>query len=108
LQPDLVINTGDNMAHRNSLPAALQALGPLLDFPGAFVMGSNDFYAPVIKNPARYLRPRLRLKLPATQEVPGGELAAAFAAHGWKDLSNRRARLRVGDTEVDLVGVDDP
>ena len=29
----------------------------LLDAPGLFVRGSNDYYAPVVKNPARYLLP---------------------------------------------------
>lgn len=43
LEPDLVINTGDNIAHVNAVPAALEALAPLLEFPGVFVFGSNDY-----------------------------------------------------------------
>src|SRR5699024_1782735 len=50
LQPDLVINTGDNLSHLRAVPAALDALAPLLDRPGVFVMGSNDYYAPTPKN----------------------------------------------------------
>src|SRR5207302_802106 len=57
LDPDLVVNTGDNLAHRNAVPAVVRALGPLLDRPGLFVFGSNDYYAPKPKNPARYLFP---------------------------------------------------
>src|SRR5690606_19844410 len=41
LEPHLVVNTGDNMAHRDVLPTLLHALDPLLGIPGAFVMGSN-------------------------------------------------------------------
>src|SRR5262245_22613797 len=37
LEPDLVLNTGDNISHRNAVPAVLDAYGPLLDRPGAFV-----------------------------------------------------------------------
>src|SRR5207244_256502 len=41
--PDLVVVTGDNIAHVDAVPAAVRALGPLLDRPGAFVFGSNDY-----------------------------------------------------------------
>src|SRR3954471_22454411 len=39
LEPDLVINTGDNLASRRGNPIVLDALGPLLERPGAFVPG---------------------------------------------------------------------
>ena len=53
--PDFVVNTGDNLSHPDAVPEVLDALGPLLDRPGAFVFGSNDYYAPGLKNPLRYL-----------------------------------------------------
>src|SRR3546814_1282001 len=34
LKPDLVINTGDNLSHRESVPVVLASLGGLLDVPG--------------------------------------------------------------------------
>src|SRR5262244_2744930 len=55
LEPDLVVNTGDSIAHRDAVPPLLDALGPLLDRPGVFVYGSNDLYSPVPKNPLLYL-----------------------------------------------------
>ena len=55
LEPDLVVNTGDSIAHPQSVEPFLTALGPLLDRPGVFVYGSNDLYSPVVKNPTRYL-----------------------------------------------------
>ena len=55
LQPDLVVNTGDSIAHPEAVQPFLEALGPLLDRPGVFVYGSNDLYSPLPKNPARYL-----------------------------------------------------
>ena len=57
LRPDLVINTGDTLSHLKAVPAAVAALGELLDVPGAFVFGNNDFYAPVPKSPHRYFLP---------------------------------------------------
>ncbi|QOR71339.1 metallophosphoesterase [Ruania alkalisoli] len=110
LEPDLVINTGDNMAHPQSMPAVLRALEPLLERPGAFVMGSNDYYGPKPKNPARYLLadPRRHEAAPEPEDLPAHELGLAFAAAGWRDLTNRRDAVEVNGTPVDLVGVDDP
>ena len=58
LRPDLVINTGDTLSHRKAVPTALAAFGDLLDLPGAFVFGNNDFYAPVPKSPHKYFMPK--------------------------------------------------
>ena len=57
LQPDFVINTGDTISDPDGIPAILRALEPLFDFPGAFVPGNNDYYAPQPKNPLRYFLP---------------------------------------------------
>ena len=72
LDPHLVVNTGDSIAHPESVRHFIDALGPLLDRPGVFVLGSNDLYAPEPVNPARYLagpefplaRPRRGLTCP--------------------------------------------
>src|SRR5215813_2718556 len=42
--PDLVITTGDNLAHPDAVSGVTRALGPLLERPGAFVFGSNDYH----------------------------------------------------------------
>src|SRR5262245_16281605 len=54
LEPDLVVNTGDNLAHPKAVPAVVQTLGDLLSVPGVFVFGSNDYFGPRLKNPANY------------------------------------------------------
>src|SRR3954465_13903448 len=56
LEPDLVIDTGDNLAGLDAVAPTLRALEPLLDRPGAFVMGSNDYFAPRPKNPLKYFK----------------------------------------------------
>ena len=55
LEPDLVVNTGDNVAQAEALSPLLDAFGRLLDVPGVFVFGSNDYSAPKFTNPAAYL-----------------------------------------------------
>ena len=37
LRPDLVINTGDNLAHRDAVPYVVAGLGDLLRVPGVYV-----------------------------------------------------------------------
>lgn len=108
LDPDLVVTTGDNLAHPQALPALLEAYAPLLERPGVFVLGSNDYYAPRPKNPARYLLPDPRSTTEDLRPLPAGEMVAAFRSAGWRDLTNRRDRLTVAGTEVSFAGVDDP
>ena len=55
--PDLVVNTGDSLAHRDAVDPLLEAWGPLLDLPGVFVLGSNDYFEPTLRNPVGYLLP---------------------------------------------------
>lgn len=108
LRPDLVVDTGDNLAHRDAVPAVRDALGPLLDVPGAFVMGSNDYYEPSFRNPFRYLLPDTGKRHTEVPQLPWRELRATFTDRGWLDLTNTRATLRVGETTIAFAGVDDP
>jgi uncharacterized protein len=108
LEPDFVVNTGDSIAHRESVRPFLEALGPLLDRPGAFVFGSNDLYAPEPKNPARYLwRTSARDHSRHVIDLPWAELGEGMSAGGWLDANNRRGRIKAGDTDIEVAGVHD-
>lgn len=106
LDPDLVLVTGDNLAHPDAVPAAVRALQPLFDYPGAFVFGSNDYYGPVWKNPLTYFNPNR----PYAQgiDLPAEDLRDVLVGVGWADLNNARTMLTAGGRRVELVGVDDP
>ena len=109
LKPDLVVDTGDNVASRASIPALLDVLGSagLLDVPGVFVGGSNDYYAPILKNPARYLS-RKRLIPMDLPPLPWRELFGGFEGAGWVNVNNRRAQVKLRSGQViDFVGTDD-
>jgi predicted MPP superfamily phosphohydrolase len=108
LEPDLVVNTGDNLAGRDAVPAVLEAMEPLLDRPGVFVLGSNDYFAPTFRNPAAYLTPHHRRGVGRTPRLPTQDLVDGLVGGGWRDLDNARATLRVGGHELEFVGVDDP
>lgn len=107
--PDLVINTGDNLSHPASLPVLLRALGPLLEVPGVFTLGSNDYFRPQPRNPARYLLADARSEDSHREppSLPGRELRAALVARGWTDLANKRAVLEVAGQELSFVGTAD-
>lgn len=108
LDPDLVVNTGDSIAHPQAVRPFLDSLGPLLDRPGAFVYGSNDLYSPRPKNPTRYLwRTSANDHRRHTPDLPTEELGEGMAAGGWLDLNNRRGRLKVGDFDIEAGGVHD-
>lgn len=113
LEPDLVVNTGDNLAHLDALPSVVQAYGELLDRPGVFVFGSNDYFSPVAKNPVRYLlggsgTEAMGKKWEREADLPFEPMRAAFRERGWIDLSNRHGELTVAGRRLAFVGVDDP
>ena len=108
LKPDLVVNTGDNLAHMDSVPVLVDALGELLDLPGVFVLGSNDYFAPTTRNPVRYLLPDDGKRNTHTPQLPWRDLRDRFRQRGWLDLTNRRDTLKVGGVRFAFAGVDDP
>lgn len=108
LDPDLVINTGDNLAHMRAVPAALDAFAPLLERPGVFVLGSNDYYDPGLRNPLKYLLPDDGKRNTNRPHLPWGDLVRGFSDAGWLDLTNRPGLLSVGGTSFAFAGLDDP
>lgn len=116
LRPDFVINTGDNLSDSEAIPEVLDALGPLMEFPGAYVFGSNDYYGPRLRNPARYLLEKVqgRHGLNGNPPVVGAlhnpweDLRDGFNSAGWLNLTNVRGSLKIDGLEIELTGLDDP
>lgn len=108
LEPDLVVNTGDSIAHVDAVPSLLHALEPLLSRPGLFVYGSNDLYSPKPKNPVRYLwRTSKNDRRQHVPSLPWRELGEGMAAEGWLDMNNTTARIKVGDLDIAVAGIHD-
>jgi uncharacterized protein len=107
LAPDLVVNTGDSIAHAEAVDPLLDALGPLLDRPGVFVYGSNDLYSPLPHNPLRYLLGPSSSRHRNRPDLPWAELGAGMSAGGWMDANNARARIKAGGLDIEVGGVHD-
>jgi len=108
LDPHLVVNTGDSIAHPQSVRLFLDSLGPLLDRPGVFVLGSNDLYGPQPGNPALYFGgPSSRRNKKKGPDLPWEKLCDGMAAAGWLDLNNQRGQLTVGGLDIAFAGVHD-
>ncbi|WP_041546092.1 MULTISPECIES: metallophosphoesterase [unclassified Nocardioides] len=108
LDPDLVVNTGDNLSHHASVPVVLDSLGPLVDVPGVFVLGSNDYFSPTLRNPLRYLLPDDGTRHTDSAQLPWRDLREQLTDRGWLDLSNARTTLEVRGLRIGFAGVDDP
>lgn len=107
LQPDLVIVTGDFLSHQDAVEPVVNALDPLLDRPGAFVLGSNDYFAPRPINPLMYLAGPSDLH-PDRPPLPWPDLVGRLTDAGWEHLPNARAVLSASGRSIEIRGVDDP
>src|SRR6195952_3078966 len=94
LVPDLVVLTGDVISSADAGPAVLDALGPLLDRPGIFVPGNNDYFEPTLKTPVRSLTGHE--KAPEGKPLDWAGFAKELAGTGWLDLTQRRLTPRAG------------
>lgn len=109
LEPDLVVSTGDNLAHINGVPAVLDAYGPLLSRPGGFVLGSNDYFPPALKNPLGYLNDSHRRGAAlTTKRLQTQDLIDGFEGAGWHNFMHQRRRMSIAGADLEIVGVNDP
>jgi predicted MPP superfamily phosphohydrolase len=105
-KPDLVINTGDNLGHKDSISPALEALSPLLEIPGVFVNGSNDYREPKPKNPFSYLMAPSKISAPKTLDTT--RFTSELEGMGWLNLNNRSGSLNIEGIKLGFLGLDDP
>ena len=107
LEPDLVIDTGDNIAQGEAIEPLRSALGRLLDIPGAYVFGSSDYEAPVFRNPLGYVAYPSTHELVDHEPLPTGSLDAMLSAGAWRNVGGRRVILEVMGLRIELRGTDD-
>jgi len=107
LEPDLVIDTGDNLGHTDAYEAIEYALAPFAGIPGVFVNGSNDYFGPTAKNPMRYfMSPSPHSGTATRLDTPRLE-RYLHDALGWHDLNNAAEAVTIGGTDIEFFGVND-
>ena len=106
LEPDLVVSTGGFLAHRDAINTVIYALGDLLKVPGVYVFGSNDYFAPRMKNPFSYLKEddgTRKLGSP----LPTDELDKRLQGFGWKNVNESKVILKIRKISIEVRGTDD-
>jgi uncharacterized protein len=104
---DLVVTTGDNLAHALAVPPLLGAYEPLMSHPGLFVFGSNDYFGPRAKNPLGYFGGPSKVH-GEPLALPTESLREGLVAGGWTDVNNARTTLTVKGLSIRVTGLDDP
>jgi predicted MPP superfamily phosphohydrolase len=107
LEPDFVVGTGDFLAHQLAVPAVVEAMNELMDIPGAFVLGSNDYFAPTIKNPFMYFNKSREILAEGTP-LPTSDLVDELNDAGWLDLNNKQNTAVINGVKIHFRGTDDP
>lgn len=107
LEPDLVVNTGDNISSPASIEPLLAAWGRLLDAPGVFVFGSNDYTEPVFRNPLVYFTGPSKKTANEKIPLPFEDLRTSMTSRGWVDLNHHRAELMIAGQRLAFRGTDD-
>lgn len=106
LKPDLVVNTGDNLGHKDAINPSLDALRPLFEFPGVFVNGSNDYRAPKFRNPLRYFQGPSEVR--SEVDLDTKRFTSELTGAGWLDLNNQSGLLDIAGVKLGFMGLDDP
>jgi uncharacterized protein len=107
LEPDLVVNTGDNLGHAEGLAGIRQAFAPLRGIPGVYVHGSNDLYAPSPRNPLRYFTGPSKVHKSADPLDTGALDRYLSDDLGWHGLDNTAATFTAHGLRIDAFGVND-
>jgi predicted MPP superfamily phosphohydrolase len=107
VEPDLIVNTGDNLGHVDGIEGIERALAPFAGVPGVYVNGSNDYYGPSAKNPLRYFSsPSQRSPKATMLDTPG--LESYFQQTlGWLSLNNAARAIELRGSRLEFFGTND-
>lgn len=107
-EPDLVVDTGDNLGHTDGLRGVEYALAPFAGIPGVFVHGSNDYHGPVFKNPFRYFVTLEDSPSSRRADLDTAGMEGFFENQlGWLNLNNTARAIEIRGTRIELFGTND-
>lgn len=107
-EPDLVVDTGDNLGHIEGNSGVERALEPFAGIPGVFVHGSNDYHGPVFKNPFRYFITLEDTRKGRKPDLDTTGMERFFTDDlGWLSLNNTARAIEIKGTRIELFGTND-
>ena len=107
VEPDLIVNTGDNLGHPDGLAGLQAALEPFRGIPGVYVNGSNDYFGPQFKNPFGYLFEQRGRRTSATGRLDTDAMEAYFESLGWLSVNNAAHAIELRGSRLEFFGVND-
>lgn len=107
VEPDLIVNTGDNLGHPDGIEGLKRALQVFAGVPGVFVHGSNDYFGPQFKNPFTYFGgPSRTVARPTTLDT--ARLEHYFEdTLGWLSLNNTARAIEIRGSRLEFFGTND-
>lgn len=106
-EPDLVVETGDTLGHRDGIEGVRRAYAAFRGVPGVFVHGSNDYVGPMFKNPLAYFTGPSKGHRRA-EALDTDALDRFFVDDlGWLDLANTARALELRGHRIELFGTAD-
>jgi len=105
LNPDFIVNTGDNLSCANALGALTRTLEVFASVPGVFVLGSNDYYGPRPINPMKYLFSSKHNR--EGEILPTSALIALLTSLGWDNAEQNRLIYTLRGTTIEVRGCGD-
>jgi len=106
-EPDVIVDTGDNLGHVDALDGLRYAFEPFRGVPGVFVHGSNDYHGPFAKNPFAYFGGPSGAK-PRAPDLDTAALNRFFEEDlGWLDLNNAARAVEFRGHRIEFFGTAD-
>ena len=88
LQPDLVVDTGDNLAHQQAVPMAMSCLEPLLELPRSVRARVQRLLGARRRRTRRATCCRTPASAGSAPGCPPQDLVDGLTGAGWADLTN--------------------
>ena len=107
VEPDLIVNTGDNLGHPDGLEGLRAALEPFRGVPGVYVNGSNDYYASQFRNPFSYFMSPSRRHGKKATHLDTEATESYFESLGWWSLNNAARAIELKGSRLEFFGVND-
>ena len=101
-----VIVTGDFLSSEKGIEIFFENFESILQIPGFYVFGSNDYFKPIFKNPLSYLF-RNSSDSRRGSQLPWHKLDRELTNRGWINLTHNKVTFKIREVNFEMRGTDD-